>query len=496
LRKLPIRLAYENVNLESPAGYFVYQVKTKTQDLLEAIRIKTGKEYNLQKDGLKIYTTLNMQVQDMATDAVKSHLANMQQKLDKELGNNIKKQWYNKQKRNDKDYNKDILKRDIQLFDWDGSKTQHISKLDSLWYYYTMLNAAVLITNPKTGAVISWIGGNHFQTLPFDMVLSHRQVASAFKPFLYATALENGLPPCTYLENEENIYPDYKDWEPQNYDNTSTPDSTVAFWYALAHSMNLPTVDLYFKVGRENLINTCNKLIFPVITDEAPSIAIGTLDLSLYEVVRAYASFANEGQMNELVMINKITDAEGNTLYLRKKTHPEPVFSTETTQTITAILQEAINHGTGVRIRSEYGIQSDLAGKTGTAQNFSDAWFVTYTPDLVLGTWVGARTPDVHFFSGNGSGSSLALPVIAKVVRGIENDAELRKKYLTSFSLPDDVYTYLQCDPFLQKGIQGFFNRLFTGKNGSKDSNIPNTDNKEKKSKEKKSFFESLFKRK
>ena len=487
LQKLPIGLAYENVNLESPAGYFVYQVKGQTQELLNAVKAKTGKEYNIEKDGLKIYTTLNKQVQDMAVDAVKDHLAFMQQKLDSELGNNFKKQWLGKQKRNDKNYDADNVKRKMQVFSWDGPQERNFSKIDSLWYYYTMLNAAVLITNPKTGAVISWIGGNHFQTLPFDMVLSHRQVASAFKPFLYATALEKGFAPCTYLENEKNIYPNYENWEPQNYDTKSTPDSTVAFWYALAHSMNLPTVDLYFKVGRENLLNTCKKLKFPLITDDAPSIAIGTLDLSLYEVVRAYSAFANRGQMNELVMINKITDAKGNTLYERQNTEPSTVFSAKTSETITAILQEAINHGTGASMRSKYGIQANLAGKTGTAQNFSDAWFVTFTPDLVLGSWVGARTPDVHFFSGNGSGSSLTLPIIAKVVKGIENNAGLRAKYLTSFNLPDEDYSFLQCDPYLQKGVKGFFNRLFKGKD---------TDNKEKKNKNEKSFFERMFKRK
>lgn len=337
LRKLPLKLNYENLNLKAPAGYFVYQVKKKTLELLDSI--KTGKGYNLEKDGLKIYTTLNMQVQEISSEAVKNHLVVMQKLLDKELeSSRIKKQWYKKQKQDARAYDKDTLKREVKLFDWEGIQTKNISKLDSLWHYYKMLNASVLITNPKNGEVITWIGGNHFRTLPFDMVLSHRQIASAFKPVLYATALETGISPCLYLENKENKYPGYEDWEPQNFNHASTPDSTVALWYALAYSMNLPTVDLYFKVGRENLINTCNKLNFPHFTDDAPSNALGTLDLSLYEIVRAYGSFANKGQMNELVMINKITDADGNTLYIRESTESAKVFSTETSQVITAIL--------------------------------------------------------------------------------------------------------------------------------------------------------------
>ena len=489
LRVLPIRLNYENVTVEAPAGYFVQQVKTKTLELLKSIKNAEGNIYNLEKDGLKIYTTLNMQVQEMATKAVKNHLATMQPLLDNEIErSSVKKQWFKKQKQNSSSPENDLKKRKVELFDWNGVKTKNISKFDSLWYYYKMLNAAVLITNPNNGDVLTWIGGNHFNTLPFDMVMSHRQIASAFKPFLYATALENGFAPCTYLENEVNKYPGYEDWEPQNYNQESTPDSTVALWYALAHSMNLPTVDLYFKVGRDNLINTCNRLKFPKFTTDAPSIALGTLDLSLYEIVKAYAAFADKGEMNELSMITKITDANGKILYSRKSTEPDKVFTPETTEMITAILQEAINHGTGTRIRSTYGIRSALAGKTGTAQNFSDAWFIAYTPDLVLGTWVGARTPDIHFFSGNGSGSALALPIVATVISGIENNAELRNKYLTPFLLSEDDYTFLQCDPYKQIGIKGFFNRLFSG--SSKDG----AETKNKDDKGVKSFFKKLFK--
>jgi len=494
LQKLPLKLDYENVGINPPAGYFVYQVKKKTSELLESIKINTGKDYNLEKDGLKIYTTLNMGVQELATEAVRKQLTSMQKILDKELENyNIKKQWYKNQKKNSRTYDSDILKRDVQVFDWEGVQIKKISKIDSLWHYYKMLNAAVLITNPKNGAVLSWIGGNDFSLLPFDMVLSHRQIASAFKPFLYATAIERGESPCLYLANEINKYPGYEDWEPQNYNHASTPDSNVAFWYALTNSMNLPTVDLYFRVGRENLINTCNKLKFPTIVDDAPSIALGTLDLSLYETVRAYGTFANQGRMNELVMINKITDAKGNILFSRKSSEQEVVFSNETSQTITAILQKAINQGTGTRIRSTYGIRADLAGKTGTAQNYSDAWFIAYTPDIVLGTWVGARTSDIHFFSGNGSGSALALPIIGNVLSGIEKNAELHRNFLTSFAIPDDIYSLLLCEPYQQIGIKGFFNRLFNV-DSKKENSSP--DPVEKESKGENSFFKKLFKRK
>lgn len=494
LQKLPLGLEAEEMSVSAPAGYFVYQVRKKTLELLADVKNKTGKDYNLEKDGLKIYTTLNMQVQDLAIEAVKKQLSAMQKILDRELGRNFKKNWYNKQRKHSATYDKDKRKRIVELFGWEGIHPENISRIDSLWHYYKMLNASVLITNPRNGAVISWIGGNHFASMPFDMVLSHRQIASAFKPFLYATALENGFTPCTYLENEEKTYSGYEDWEPQNADNVSTPNSTVALWYALAHSMNLPTVDLYFKVGRKYLLNTCMKLGFPKFAEDEPSVALGTLDLSLCEIVRAYAAFANQGRRNELVMVDKITDANGNILFARESAEPKQVFSAETSQAITAILQEAVNQGTGVRLRSQYGISADLAGKTGTAQNYTDAWFIAYTPDLVLGTWVGARSPDVHFYSSNGSGSALALPVVAKILVGIEKDAALRNKYLTRFALPEEDYSFLECEPWRENGVKGFFNRLFGG-NDKKDADSTHRGKKIKNKEGKKSFFKRLFER-
>ncbi len=496
LRKLPLTLDYANISLSSPAGYFVYQVKIKALELLEELRINTGKEYSLNKDGLRVYTTLNMKIQGMADSAVKIHMTNMQKLLDKELDSRkFKKQWYDKKRSQSATFEQDKQKSDMEVFEWDGFQSKNISTLDSLWHYYSMLNAAVLVTNPKNGAVISWIGGNNFRTLPFDMVKSHRQIASAFKPFVYATAIESGIEACEYLENEVKSYPQYEGWEPKNADHSSTRDSSVALWYALAHSMNLPTIDLYFKAGRESIINTCNKLDFPNIVDDAPSIAIGTLDLSLFEIVRAYGAFANQGNVNDLVMIEKITDAQGNLLYVNNSAASARVFSKETSQQITAILQQVINQGTGSKMRSQYGIRAEVAGKTGTAQNYSDAWFIAYTPDLVVGTWVGARTPDVHFFSAKGSGSSLALPIVAQVFSGIEKDAELKRQYLTPFGYSADVYTFMQCDPYRQKGVKGFFDRLFERKNDQK-SDRQTPEGREKRKPKEDSFLKKIFKKK
>lgn len=464
LQKTPIALNYHNLDLNTSAGYFNYQVKKKAAELIKAVNESSNNNYNLETDGLKIHTTLNYEIQKIAEKSAKEQLIIKQKQLDKELASNkLRNRWLKKQQftQNDKQ------NRTLQLFDWDSTKTITGNKIDSLWHYDKMLNASVLVTNPKNGAVISWIGGNNFNTLPFDMVLSHRQIASAFKPFLYATALENGISPCDYFENEEKIYPKYENWKPQNADYSSTPDKKVALWYALIKSMNIPSVNLYFKLEREWLVDTCKKLLFPEITDDAPSIALGTLDVSLFEATRAYGAFANNGEMNDLYMIDKITDKQGNIIYENTAQETKRVFTKESSQTLTTILQKAVEQGTGASIRNRYKIKSSLASKTGTAQNYTNAWFMAYTPNIVFGTWVGTSKNDIHFTSGNGSGSSLALPIIANILKEIENNPELKNKYLTSFDIPENIASSIDCSPYREKGIKGFFNRLF----GKKENN-------------------------
>ncbi|MBN2806892.1 MAG: transglycosylase domain-containing protein [Prolixibacteraceae bacterium] len=486
LQSMPLQLNYENFELESPAGYFVYQVKKQAEQIIEGINTQTDQHYNLGKDGLRIYTTLNLQVQQLVNQAVKTHLQKMQPLLDAELKNrNAKARWIQQMKRDSLLTDKDFNIHRVELFDWEGIKTDSISKADSLWYYHKMLNAAVLITHPETGEVLGWSGGNHFRVLPFDMVLSHRQIASTFKPILYAAALESGFTPCTYLENEARIFEAYNNWEPQNFDHSSTPDSLVALWYALAHSMNLPSVDLYQKIPSSQLENLCYRLGFPTLPDSAPSLALGTADISLFEIVRAYGAFANQGTLTDLVLINKITDAGGKVLFEHQSTGASKVFSTQTADQITAILQRAINEGTGTKIRNTYNIKAALAGKTGTAHNYSDAWFIAYTPELVIGTWVGARTPDIRFGSALGTGSALALPIAGEVLKGIENNQQLAEQFFSPFHFADSMNVDIDCEAYSPKGIKGYLERMIK----------PGPAKEQKFKKEVKKFFRNLFKK-
>lgn len=460
LQDSPLGLRYTNYQLESPAGYFVYQVKKRATAILENLKSTQGADYDIGKDGLKIYTTLDIRLQKKAREATATHLAKMQPLLDEDLKQyGERKKWEAGLKKSglpgdwDKNSKREILYQD-------GMQTKNISKADSLWHYYKMLQAAVLAVDPNTGAVLVWSGGNNFRYLPFDQVLSKRQVASTIKPFIYAAALEDGFEPCDYFENTVTEYEDYEGWKPENYDKSETSDMKVAMWYALSRSMNLPTVDIYFETGHDEVADVCRRLGLEAPFDETPSLALGALDASLYDMVRAYSVFANGGYLPEdFYIIEKITDADGQIIYQNEKIEKKRVLDKEVAQEITSMLQLAINEGTGTKMRNAYGIRSDLAGKTGTAQNYSDAWFMAFTPNLVIGTWVGASSPQIHFHSGLGSGSALALPIAGELISFAEKQSNLKIKYLTPFNIPVEITEELNCEPFRKKGIRGFFSR-------------------------------------
>lgn len=497
LKELPLNLRYSNYELNSPAGYFVYQISLKAEEILTKIAATTGHDYDLKKDGLKIYTTLDTKLQETAVQSAQSHLLRMQKLFDTELQNrHARKSWEKKMSRTKDSKWMENASVSGDIFDWTDDGQENITSYrDSLWHYYRMLHAAVLMIEPETGKIRSWVGGNNFRFMPYDLVLSHRQIASAFKPVLFAAALEQGISPCIYLDNEEKEYEEYDGWHPRNFDNSS--GNKIAMWYALTHSLNLPTIDLYFKTGQNNLNETCRKLGLPVAEGDYPSVALGSMDVTLQEIVMAYGAFANEGYIAEPVMIDSITDAAGIRIYSNREIVKRQAISPEVAQQITAILQNVISEGTGSSLRSVYRIHSEIAGKTGTSQDYSDAWFISYSTQLVIGTWVGAMDREVHFHSSIGSGSSLALPVIGKVWSKIENTADLRKKYTGSFFTPDSCLAQMDCDPIKeQTALSDFFDRLMEKKEPGK-STTRETDKKPGKEKSKVGkFLDGLFKKK
>ncbi len=498
LKQMPLSLSYANYKKDSPAGYFVYQVNKRTKQILEKILVETGVKYDLEKDGLQIYTSLDINLQKSARKAANNHLEKMQELLDAQLKRSGKQ---NKWKKNLKNkYNTQQL-NEIQtreVFDWDGLISEQISFADSLWHYYSMLNAAVLIAEPNSGRVLGWVGGNNYRYLPYDLIFAKRQIASAIKPLIYTAALETGLTPCSYLKNEVVEYKEFNGWKPENYNKTSSKDTLVALWYALANSMNLPTVDLYFNTGNYAVADMLRRFNLDIPTGNMPAISLGALDVSLYEIVLAYGALANSGIIHDkLIMVDSITDTQGNIIYSNSISKGTFVVEPDITNQITVILEKAINEGTGTKIRTRFGIKSELAGKTGTAQNYSNAWFLAYTPNLIIGTWVGAMSPKMHFQNGLGSGSALALPITGEILSNIEKQPALRSKYLTNFSINKQTQEMLNCDPFFEKGLSGFINRTVGKKNDKKDKHpqtkIQDTIKVEKKKSGFRRFIDKIF---
>ncbi len=461
LQSLPLKLRYTGSAAYDAYGYFDGRVEAQARTILGRLAKKNGRQYDLAKDGLRIHTTLDTALQGAALRSVAEQLAAMQPKLDRELqARGARKAWEKAQgKRPTAAWRKN--ERAVRsLFTWGNAAPDSISYRDSLWHYHSMLQAAFLMTEPATGKVRAYSGGNDFRTLPYDQVQGRRPVASTIKPLIYAAALRKGMGPCTYLNNERKTYPEYDGWAPANFDK-DTIGGQVAMWYALAHSMNIPTVDLYFRTGADTIRDTFEALGLPTDGVDKPALALGAADISLQELVRAYGAFANDGRWRDLQIIEKITDAKGKVIHQGKMAPAKRALDEQVAEQVTAMLQRAVDNGTGATMRSRFGIRGGLAGKTGTSQDFADAWFVAFTPGIVAAAWVGARDPAVHFNGGNGTGSKLALPIIGGTLAHVQRSAPLRSMYLRPFPLPTDTVD-MSCDPrragtLIERLLDGLF---------------------------------------
>ena len=496
LKNLPLQLNYTNLAAEGIANYFLVRVKKQVSEILKRIEKTEGVKYDMYKDGLIIETTLNAQLQNYALQAYRSHLKKMQILLRKEY----KKQHYRKEL--DKHVARIIKKEGLEkiadvrkkreYFTWEGYKTDSISVRDSLRIDLTYLHAGFLAMQPENGAVKAWVGGIDYRTHPYDQVLALRQVASTFKPVLYATAMEEGITPCHYLENDSIVLTDYDNWTPKNYDNKYGGRYSVAA--ALAYSKNIPTVNLFLQTPFTSLEKKWKALGFTQPLINKPSVALGTENASIYELAVTYSAFANGGVKIEPYMVKSIKTPKGEVIYSHtKKQEEEAVLSEKTVYWINAILQKAVNEGTGRALRSVYGLKLPLAGKTGTSQDYADAWFAGYNPSVVMVTRVGAALPSVHFHTGaNGSGSRLALPLVGKTFQQVQRDKKLRYQFGKDFPpLPDELAADMQCEDFIEDSkIEEFFERIFSK---NKTTSEKASKRARKKTKKKGSFFKRLF---
>jgi penicillin-binding protein 1A len=297
LIKLPLLIHYNRSGTSGSADYFLVQVKNELSGILEEIGQSTGKKWDPERDGLVITTTVNATLQRYALSAFREHLAKMQGLLDAQYNNPSGRKILGQltqrelERLNLKERaNSRILQ---EVFSWKGIYLDSLSVSDSLKNSLKLLHAGLLAMNPETGAVKAWVGGIDFKTQPYDQILARRQMASIFKPVIYAAALEDGMEPCQYLDNDSVTLSGFNDWSPENYDHSYGGKYSLSG--ALAHSMNIPTFSLFLRLGFEKVDSMWNRLGFSYPLDNTPSLAMGTAEANLKEVAAAYATFANGG---------------------------------------------------------------------------------------------------------------------------------------------------------------------------------------------------------
>ncbi len=498
IRKLPLKLDYANLESEGKANYFLVQVKKEANEILKGVNKKSDIDYDILKSGLVITTTLNLTMQNYALMAYKNHLSKMQKRLRDQYKNGFYKNELQKLVENElkklKLTDKTDIKKNREMFSWDGFYTDSISIRDSIKQDLTLLHAGFLAIEPKSGNIKIWVGGIDFRTHPYDQMFAQRQVASTFKPILYATAFENGVMPCQYLENDSLILTDFDNWTPQNYNKSTGGKYSVAA--ALTKSMNIPTVNLFLQTPFEDIENTWKNLGFSQDLVDKPSIALGTASASIYELAIAYAAFANGGKSITPQLIASIKTSDGKILYQNEFAQSDDeIIEKQTAQLMNAILQKAIIEGTGKSMKNIYGITLPLAGKTGTSQDYADAWFAAYNPELLLVTRVGASLPSIHFNNGaNGSGSTLALPLIAKTLQSVQKNPILYRKYFENFpDLPEYLAEALSCEDYLEDSeFEKFFDGIFKKHETTVDKASKKAMRKSKK-KDQDSFFKRVF---
>lgn len=473
LKTLPMQVTYikEGRN-RGLATYFREHVRQRLSDLLAGYSKPDGTPYNLNTDGLKIYTTIDSRLQEYAELAVSENMPVIQE--------NFYKNWKKRTPWNDR-----LLQRAMQqsrryralqaqgkseeeiaaafeqpqqmkVFTWgeDTDEFREMTPMDSLKHYLTLLHTGLIAMEPQSGLVRAWVGGMDFGYFQYDHVKSRRQVGSTFKPVVYLEALQQGMMPCEYTPNELVTYEEYKDWQPRNSDGKY--GGVYSMEGALSHSVNTVTVELLMRSGIEPVRQLAQNLGMSDRIPEEPSIALGTMEASLFDMVQVYGTFANEGRKPVIHYLDRVETSNGDTLIQFERPASasfEQVVSREHNMTLVKMLESVVDSGTARKLHYTYGLWGDIAGKTGTTQDQSDGWFLGFTANLVAGVWVGAESPGIHFRTlSAGQGSSTALPIWGSFMRSMYKDKALAKKYRGQFpAIPDTLQAYMMCPPYLEE---------------------------------------------
>ncbi len=415
-----------------------------------------GTPYNLYEDGLRVYTTIDSRMQSYAEEAVAEHLGkdlqpaffkhwkgvhnapfvfenNASEEIDKLMNSAMKRSdRYRKMKENGATESAIELafntRIPMMLFSWRGDIDTVLTPLDSIRYYKSILQTGVMSVEPQTGKVKAYVGGIDYRFFKYDHVTqARRQVGSTFKPFVYTLAMQEGnLSPCSKIANVQPIIPlpDGNFWRPKN-SNHKFEGQEVSLKWALANSVNWISVQLIDKYNPSAVIKMARKMGITSPIPEVHAIALGTPDITLYEMVGGMSTFANKGVHITPYFITHIEDKNGNVL---ENFLPEAneAISEETAYLMVSLMKGVVETGTGIRLRTKYKMNYPIAGKTGTTQNQSDGWFMGLTPDLVTGVWVGCEDRSAHFrVIRLGRGANMALPIWALYMQKVYDDREL-----------------------------------------------------------------------
>ncbi len=436
----------------------------------------TKEPYNIYKDGLRIYTTIDSRMQKYAEEAVNEHMNDLQKMFDKDLRTkkNAPFAWNVSKDEIASIMNSSIKRSDryraarkakmseeeaiatfykpvpMTVYSLRGDIDTVMTPFDSIKYYKGFLQTGFMAMEPQTGYVKAWVGGINHKHFKYDHVkVSKRQVGSTFKPFVYALAIQEGYSPCHQVANVKTCIglPDGKDWCPENSDgpNDKNNGKMITLKKALANSINYITAWVMKQYGPHAVVSLVKRLGITSEIPEVPSICLGTADISVFEMVAANSTFVNKGTYIQPTFITRIEDKNGKVLEEFIPTTDE-VFSEEKAYAMIQLMRGVVDGGTGSRLRSKHKLMNQIAGKTGTTQKNADGWFMGLTPELVAGAWVGGEDRSIHFNSMvEGQGATMALPIWGKFFSKVYADKNL-KVSKADFPRPKNLDPNLELD--------------------------------------------------
>lgn len=477
-KRKPLNLNFTRVaHNEGLAQYFRAVLKKEIQRILidKSITKPDGAPYDLDRDGLKIYTTIDAVMQQYAEEAQKVYMRDLQAQFNshwrghslwKEIphfkdlvdqGMRRSDRWKKLASggKSDNEIKENFNSPDsINLFTWRGDIDTVMKPIDSVVYCKLLMRNALMSMDPTTGYIKAWVGGINFEHFQYDQVKDgSRQVGSTAKPFTYAVAIEKeGLSPCSPFNNvPDTIEYEGQKWCPRS-GRTETIPGVLTLRQALAHSQNWITASLMKDVLPPSVGELIKKMGITTEVPLVPSICLGSFEASVFDMTGAYCSFANHGIWTEPTFLLKIEDKNGNLLYTNHS-QIRPALDEQTAYVMTYMLKGVIEDGTGTRLRSRYGLYNPIAGKTGTTENNSDGWFIGVTPQLVTGIWTGCEDRAIHFRTERlGEGANTALPIFALYMKKLYDNTSLGIKRNVDFAAPKGgVEITLDCGAYAQQ---------------------------------------------